>query len=66
MSCPSPEYCAMNGCSANGCSRIEWSPREVGAYTPVPRVDFSVSSAVSVIIGLGALIACVSLFFIGG
>lgn len=21
MTCPSPEYCAMNGCSANGCAR---------------------------------------------
>lgn len=31
MSCPSPEYCAMNGCSANGCARYT-APR----YAPRP------------------------------
>jgi len=35
MTCPTPEYCAVNGCTANGC-RDKYAPPPATRYAPAP------------------------------
>jgi hypothetical protein len=52
MTCPSPEYCALNGCSNNGCAR---APYRV-APPPVSHLLFGFACLMAWPLGIGAVL----------
>lgn len=56
MTCPSPEYCAMNGCSNNGCAR-HTAPVALHAQTVGSWVEPAPPPVSHLLFGLACLLA---------